>query len=72
MWYSFVCSSTCLALKNIAKGKKFASKFKAVACGLSHIKKITAKVAEMAKVQYKDFKRLSGKNITLSLLLLIL
>ena len=71
MRYSFVHSSTCLAPQNIANNKKSASKFKALVDGLSHIKKITAKVADMAKFQYNQIQKI-GKNITLTLLLLIL
>ena len=39
MWYSFVCSSTSLAPKNILNDKKSASKCKALADGLFHIEK---------------------------------
>ena len=41
MRYSFVRSSTRLTPRNIANNKKSASKFKALADGLSHIKKIS-------------------------------
>ena len=57
MRYSFVRSSTCLAPKNIANNKKSASKFMALADGLLHIKKITAKDAYMAKLQYNEFQK---------------
>ena len=46
MQFSFVRSSTRLALKNIASNKKSSSKFKALADGLSQIKNITAKVVD--------------------------
>ena len=58
MRYSFVRSSTCLAPKNIANNQKSASKFKALADGLSCIKKITAKVADMTKFQYDKFQKI--------------
>ena len=44
MQFSFVCSSTPLALKNIVNNKKSSSKFKALAEGLSQIK-----IVDMAK-----------------------
>ena len=44
--------------KNIANNKKLASKFKALADGLSHIKKITAKVTDMAKFQHNEFQKI--------------
>ena len=47
----------CLALKNIANNKS-ASKFKALADGFSHIKKITAKVAVMIKFLYDEFQNI--------------
>ena len=43
--------------KKYANNKKSASKFKVLADGLSHIKKITAKVADMAKFQYNKFQK---------------
>ena len=58
MRYCFVRSSTCLALKNIANKQKSASKFRALADGLTHIKKITAKVADMAKFQCNKFQKI--------------
>ena len=58
MRYSFVRSFTSLNPKNIANNKKSTSKFKALADGLFHIKKITAKVADMAKFQYNEFQKI--------------
>ena len=37
MWYSFIRSSTWLALRNIGSNKKSGSKFKALSDGLYHI-----------------------------------
>ena len=62
MQYSFVCSSPCLAPKNIENNKKSASKCKALADGLSHIKNITAKVADMATFQYSEFQKIAWEK----------
>ena len=58
MRYSFVRSFTSLTSKNIANNEKSASKFKALADGLFHIKKITAEVGDMAKFQYNEFQKI--------------
>ena len=70
--YSFVRSSTCLDPKSIANNKKSASQFKALADGLSHIKKRQLKLPIWQNFNITNFKRLPGKNITLGVLLLIL
>ena len=55
---SFVPSSTSLAPKNSANNKKSASRFKALADGLSHLKKITVKVAYMATFRCNEFQKI--------------